>query len=40
MENKQFAITKKIAKQGIQAVIVVPRILEYRLKPRILVRLR
>ncbi len=28
MENKQFTITKKIAKHGNQAIIVVPKILE------------
>jgi hypothetical protein len=34
MENeKQFVIIKKIAKQGSQAVVVIPRILEKRLKP-------
>jgi hypothetical protein len=33
MENKQFTITKKIAKHGSQAIIVVPKILEEQLKP-------
>lgn len=33
MANKQFIITKKIAKHGSQAVIVIPRILESQLKP-------
>ena len=34
MENKkQFVITKRIAKHGSQAIIVVPRVLEDRLKP-------
>jgi len=32
-EKKQFFITKKIAKHGNQAIIVIPRILEERLKP-------
>jgi len=32
MKNKQFIITKKIAKHGNQAVIVIPRILELQLK--------
>ncbi|MDD5192425.1 MAG: hypothetical protein PHH54_06130 [Candidatus Nanoarchaeia archaeon] len=33
MESKQFTITKKIAKHGSQAIIVVPKILEGQLKP-------
>ena len=33
MENKQFTITKKIAKHGSQAIIVLPKILESQLKP-------
>ena len=33
MENKQFTVTKKIAKHGNQAIIVVPKILEEQLKP-------
>ena len=32
-ERKQFTITKKIAKHGSQAVIIVPRVLENALKP-------
>jgi len=36
---KQFIITKKIAKHGSQAVIVVPRILEKHLKPQTIVKL-
>jgi hypothetical protein len=39
MENKKFSITKKIAKHGSQAVIVVPRILEGHLKPGTIVQL-
>ena len=31
--NKQFTIIKKIAKHGDQAVIIVPRVLEDKLKP-------
>jgi hypothetical protein len=31
--NPQYTITKKIAKHGCQAIIVVPRILETKLKP-------
>jgi len=33
MIEKQFTITKKIAKHGSQAIIVVPKILEEQLKP-------
>lgn len=33
MENKQSTITKKIARHGNQAIIVVPKILEDKLKP-------
>ncbi len=36
---KQFIITKKIAKHGSQAIIVVPRVLEQHLKPKTLVKL-
>jgi hypothetical protein len=38
-ENKRFVITKRIAKHGSQAVIVVPRILEQHLKPGTIVQL-
>lgn len=31
--NKKFIITKKIAKHGSQAIIVIPRVLEEYLKP-------
>ena len=31
--RKRFVITKKVAKHGSQAVIVIPRILEQHLKP-------
>lgn len=33
MKNKIYTITKKIAKHGNQAIIVVPRVLESQLKP-------
>lgn len=33
MKEKQFIITKRIAKHGNQAIIVVPRLLEDKLKP-------
>jgi len=36
---KQFTITKKIAKHGDQAVIVIPRILQYELSPQTIVKL-
>ena len=32
-KGKQFTITKKIAKHGNQAIIVIPRVLEQHLKP-------
>lgn len=31
--TKKFVITKKIAKHGSQAILVIPRILEEHLKP-------
>lgn len=31
--NKKFTITKRVAKHGSQAIIVIPRILEEHLKP-------
>ena len=39
MGNKQFVITKKVAKHGSQAVIVIPRVLESHLKPKTVVKL-
>ncbi len=36
---KQFTITKRIAKHGSQAIIVVPKILENELKPNTIVKL-
>ena len=36
---KKYTITKKIAKHGSQAIIVVPRILEQKLKPGTIVEL-
>lgn len=32
-KNKKFVITKRIAKHGSQAIIVIPRVLEEHLKP-------
>lgn len=37
--QQQIVITKKIAKHGKQAIIVVPRILEQHLKPGTLVKI-
>ena len=39
VKNKDFVITKKIAKQGKQPVILVPKILENELKPGPIVKL-
>lgn len=36
---KQFTITKRIAKHGKQAIIVVPKVLEESLKPGTVVQL-
>ena len=38
--NKEFTITKKIAKHGSQAIIVIPRILEDELKPGTIAELK
>lgn len=38
--NRTFVLTKKIAKHGSQAVIVIPRILQDELKPQTIVQLR
>ena len=38
--GKQFIITKKIAKHGSQAIIVIPRILEEMLKPGTIVEVK
>ncbi len=38
MGEKQFIITKKVAKHGSQSIIVVPRVLEQHLKPKTLVK--
>lgn len=39
MTNKQFTITKKIAKHGKQSIIVIPKIIEPQLKPGTIVQL-
>lgn len=36
---KSFTITKKIAKHGTQAIVVIPRILESDLKPGTIVKM-
>jgi antitoxin component of MazEF toxin-antitoxin module len=36
---KQFTITKRIAKHGNQAIIVIPRLIEKDLKPGTVVKL-
>jgi len=36
---KKFTITKKIAKHGSQAIVVIPRLLEKELKPGTVVEL-
>jgi len=36
---KSFTITKKIAKQGKQAVIIIPKLLQEELKPDTIVKL-
>ena len=38
--TKQFAITKRIAKHGNQAIIVIPKIIEEHLKPGTIVEIR
>ena len=39
MENRKYTITKRIAKQGSQAVIVIPRLLQDKLKAGTVVKL-
>ena len=39
MSKEQYVITKRIAKHGSQAIIVIPRILEQKLKPQTIVKL-
>jgi predicted membrane GTPase involved in stress response len=36
---KTFTITKKVAKHGSQAIVVIPRILETELKPGTVVKM-
>jgi len=37
---KTFTITKKIAKHGKQAIIVIPSVLSDKVKPRMLVKVK
>ena len=39
MSKEQYVITKRIAKHGSQSIIVIPKILESRLKPKTIVKL-
>jgi len=39
-EVKSYTITKKIAKHGAQAVIVIPKFLQEELKPKTIVEVR
>ena len=40
MTDKQFTITKRIAKHGKQAVIIIPNLLQEHLKPGVLAEIR
>lgn len=40
MKSDSYTLTKKIAKHGNQAVIVIPSILNRKLKPQMLVRVQ
>jgi hypothetical protein len=37
---KSFTITKKVAKHGSQAIIIIPRLLEDELKPGTIIEMR
>ena len=39
MEKKQFIITKRIAKQGKNSIIIIPKILQEDLSPNTIVKL-
>lgn len=39
-KNGTFILTKKIAKHGSQAIIVIPKILQEELKPQTIVQLK
>jgi|WetSurMetagenome_2_1015567.scaffolds.fasta_scaffold1176677_1 hypothetical protein len=38
-DNKRFVITKRIAKHGNQAIIVIPKLLEQKLSPGTIVQI-
>jgi hypothetical protein len=40
MIQKQFTITKRIAKHGSQAIICIPKLLENKLKPGMLAEIK
>jgi hypothetical protein len=40
IKNKQFTITKRIAKHGSQSIIVIPKILEEHLKNGMIIQLK
>jgi len=40
MEQKQFIITKKIAKHGKQSIIIIPTLLQEHLQPGTLAEIR
>jgi antitoxin component of MazEF toxin-antitoxin module len=40
VENKSFTITKRIAKHGNQAVLIIPSVLQGHLKPGILAEIK
>ncbi len=37
---EEFTLTKQISKQGLQSVIIIPRFLREKLKPKTIVELR
>ena len=38
--NKQFIITKRIAKHGKQAIVVIPKVLEKELFPGVIIEMK
>ena len=38
-KSLQYVLTKRIAKHGSQAIIVIPRLLEHKLKPGTIIKL-
>ena len=38
METRQYTLTKRIAKQGKQAILVIPKLLQEALKPGTIVK--